>query len=173
MGRLKRFTIYDAMEERGDFRSNSANSDSMDKSGNQLYKGPVEFPRLVYAAEEEVITSGTFETIKGRGDIMVGELKATKFLQVNDANELAQALESGWYDHPAKALAAIIATNKAAGIDDRRKVPTITAQETLDAAERKIRELEAELAKNKALMEVSGAGENRGPKGKTSTSVAA
>jgi hypothetical protein len=137
--KIKRFTQFDAMEERGDFEANPANPIS---SG---YQGPVEFPRLVYAAEEEVIQAGSYDEVKGRGVLLLGEVRALRNREVRSREELADALADGWYDHPAKALRAVIEATPG----DRRKVPPISAQETIDSYERKIAELEGKLAEAK------------------------
>jgi hypothetical protein len=144
--KIKRFTQFDAMEARGDFEANGANAASPN------YAGPVEFPRLVYFAEEEVIASGSYEDVKGKGFILLGEQKALRNRTVRDRTELADALADGWFDHPAKALKALIEDNKAKGLDDRRVAPAITAQETIDSYERRIAELEAKLAEGQGHM---------------------
>src|SRR5574340_1262403 len=43
----RRFSIYDAMEARGDFESNPANIDSRDSQGRSMYK-KAEYPRMLY-----------------------------------------------------------------------------------------------------------------------------
>jgi hypothetical protein len=138
---LKRFTQFDAMEARGDFEANPANA------GSTAYEGPVDFPRMLFAAEEEVIVSGTFEEIRGRGTILLGEQKALRHRIVGTKGELDEALASGeWFDHPAKALKSLIEANRAQGVEDKRTVPIISAQETINSYERRIAELEAKLS---------------------------
>ena len=136
---IKRFTQFDAMEARGDFVVNSANANSPD------YNGPQAFPRMVYAPEEEILVSGTYEEVKGKGVMLLGEQKALRNRLVNSRTELADALADGWFDHPAKALGALIERNRANGLEDNRAVPPITAQETIDSYERRIAELQAKL----------------------------
>jgi hypothetical protein len=144
--KIKRFTQFDAMEARGDFEANEANASSPN------YAGPVEFPRLVYAAEEEVIASGSYEEVKGRGTILLGEQKALRNRTVRDRTELADALADGWFDHPAKALRALIEDNRAKGVEDRRTVPPISAQETIDSYERRLAEMQSQLDEARAHM---------------------
>ncbi len=128
--KIKRFTQFDAMEARGDFEGNDANASSPN------YAGPIEFPRLVYAAEEEVIANGTWEDIKGRGTILLGEQKALRNSDGQGSDGIGGCLADGWFDHPAKALKALIEANRANGLDDRRVAPPISAQETIDSYER-------------------------------------
>ena len=154
MRAVQRHTIFDIMEAKGVFRSNPANAGSVAADGTQLYKGPVPFPRMVYAAEEEIIVPGVWEDTK-QGVKLLNEQRAIKSKVVENQGEFEAALVAGWYDHPAKALGAIIQANRAAGIEDRRSVPTVSAQETLDSYKKEIEELKAKLEKAEELAKIS------------------
>ena len=154
MPTIKRYTVYDAMEARGDFARNPANAASMTPNGQQLYTGPVAFPKVVYAAEEDVIVQGAWEDTK-QGPKFLNEQKALKNQIVQNEGELKDALASGWFDHPAKALKALIEKNRAAGLEDNRKVPLVSAQETLSEYEKKIADLEAQLARAQELAKIA------------------
>ena len=159
---VRRHTIYDVMEARGDFRHNPANAGSVAPDGSQLYEGPVPFPRMVYAAEEEVIVPGTWEETP-RGPKFLGEQRALVNKIVRSKEEYEAALASGWYDHPAKALGAVIEANRAKGVDDPRVVPLVSAQATIDSYKREIEELREKLAKAEERSKI-GRGDGPAPR---------
>lgn len=109
--RNRRFTIYDAMEAAGIFEANSANSYSRDPTtGDTLYSGPVEFPKLFYhpEGEQELVPGCNPEDI---------ETKGGKILRVNEHWQLISKIaknreeekalrEQGWHDHPSDSMRA-------------------------------------------------------------------
>ena len=154
MRRIKRHTIYDAMEAAGIFDANPANLFSVRPDGSQLYEGPVPFPCVVYAPVEDIIVNGSWEDTP-RGPKFLNEQKAIRHKVVNSKQAFEEAISSGWFDHPAKALKAIIEKNRAEGIEDTRTVPVISVQETISSYEKQIEELEAKLAKAEELHAIS------------------
>ena len=102
----KRFTIFDEMENRGIFRANPANLQSVDSDGKSIYK-KVEYPRMLYhpEGEERVSVPATAE-MTPFGPQWLGEQRELINRIVNDEEEELTALAEGWHDHPAKAIRA-------------------------------------------------------------------
>jgi hypothetical protein len=128
-----RFTIYDVMSQRGDFRQNPANRGAKDHRGLSIYKKE-EFPMILYhPAGEEQIAVPAEAVATPFGPKMVGEQRRLRTKTVHSAEELAEALAAGWHKHPAKA-------HKAAG--RAVEVPKVNRQ----AVEDQIAALQATLA---------------------------
>lgn len=147
-----RFTVYDKMEADGVFDLNPANPDSRSKEGESLYRGPIEFPKMMYSptGEFEIIVNGE-EIETPRGPKLINQQTALISQVVSSAAQEAQLLSEGWHDHPAKAIAAAVeaganAERKAAGLKPL-VVPAIGAQTVISSQESEIRRLSAELAK--------------------------
>lgn len=153
--RARRFTIYDMMEDKGVFEANPANADSRDSQGLPLYKGPVQFPMMVYHPEgaERITVPGEIIATP-MGPRKVGEQKQLINKVVNSDAELADALASGWHKTPA----AAIATRNGEAIPK-------TQSETIQDLEAKIAALELERNSRqeielgeKALLDAAGKG---------------
>lgn len=104
-----RFTVYDAMDARGEFEKNPANADAMDRAeGVSLYKGPVPYPKMFYhpKGEERIINPG--ETIMDpiQGAIKVGVLKEIIWEMAQNEDDEKRLRAAGWHDHPSRAIAA-------------------------------------------------------------------
>lgn len=145
-----RFSIYDAMERAGRFRSNSANADSQDPvTGARLYTGPVEYPKMFYHPEgEERITSpGEEVTRMGRQEI-VGRLFELIYQQADNPEQEETLRAEGWHDHPAKAIRArvelVIAANPEMVEKEKAKLRATIPPISSDS---RIKDLEAELAR--------------------------
>ena len=154
--RAKRFTIFDALEERGDFDKNPANASSRDNEGRGLYKGPQKFPMLVYhpEGEEEIIVPATAENTPF-GPKWLNEHRAIVHKEINSEEELKTALADGWHDHPAKAIAAGNAKRDPAS---RKPVPPISSAQTINDLQAQLEAAQAALAlanANKAISESS------------------
>lgn len=105
--RQNRFTIYDAMEAQGVFDSNPANQFSKDSNGLGLYKGPIEYPKMLYhpTGEERVVKAA--EAIATPfGPKMVGEEKRMISQTVNSKEEEDELRKQGWHARPIDALKA-------------------------------------------------------------------
>lgn len=163
-GRANRFTIYDALEKSGYFDSNPANAFSQSPvDQSSLYKGPVEFPKMLYhpLGEEKITVPGEVLSTPS-GPKLVGEQREMLTIIVNNLAEGSAAAAEGWHDHPAKAMKARVEAWISASPDmtDLQKdkllksVPAITSND-------RIRQLEMELARLTKL------------KDETNTSVAA
>lgn len=138
--RNKRFTIYDMMEERGVFEANPANADSRGQDGLPLYKGPVEFPRMVYHPTGEQRISVPAEIIMTpMGPRKVGEQKQLIDKVVSNQIELDEALANGWHKTPAAAVAI-----------RNGETPVKTQSETIEDLEARIRELQLEKSTREA-----------------------
>jgi hypothetical protein len=99
--RAHRFTVYDVMEAQGVFDDNPANSSSPD------YKGPLEYPRMLYHPEGKERVIQRAEIIATPlGPQKVGEIKELISRAVHDAAEEAEWKGKGWHDHPSAAIAA-------------------------------------------------------------------
>lgn len=136
----KRFTIYDMLEARGEFRKNPANPGSVDDSGNPLYKGPLKYPKMLYHPKGE-------EEITSKGDVMTSPLGAQlvnvrkKLISkvVNTPEEEKVLRDAGWHDHPAKAIAA-----------SGREAPPISPSAVISQKDEEIKRLQEALAAMKA-----------------------
>lgn len=107
MARKKTFTIYDLMEERGVFESNPANIGARGKDGENLYQGPIPFPKMLYHPKGEKVVTVAGEIISTPfGPKEVGKQSELISRIVSSQKELDEALRDGWHDHPAKAIAA-------------------------------------------------------------------
>ena|ERR1700734_2989417 len=146
--RNQRFTIYDYMETRGVFASNPANADSMSETGEPLYRGPQEYPKMFYhPTGEERITIPAEIILTPVGPKAVSEQKEIIHKVALNEEEAQALIDEGWHDHPARAL-------KAGG----REAPAMSSDQ-------RIKDLETELAR---LQAPAAALE---PKGKLRTSV--
>lgn len=135
--RNRRFTIYDAMEAAGIFEANPANSYSRDViTGDGLYKGPVEYPKMFYHPKGETRISVPAEVI---------ELPSGRIIERNEQRELIHAIannsaderrlrDDGWHDHPSDAMRA--------GGD--KNAPLKTSGDRIAQLESEIRRLQAE-----------------------------
>lgn len=145
--RNRRFTIYDMMEAKGIFAANPANADAMvnEQTGEPLYKGPIPYPKMMYhpLGETRVIvdavpltdTSGNAVLDRNGDPILRDEQREIVWQIVNSLKEERALRKEGWHDHPADAIAA---SGKAA--------PAKGAQQALDAKDREIERLQAQLA---------------------------
>lgn len=106
--RGRRFTIYDMMEEKGAFASNPANADAQDlKTGEPLYAGPVEYPKMFYHPEGQLFVAiPAMPETTPFGPKMLNEQKRLVTRVVKGKEEELEALAEGWHSHPAQAHAA-------------------------------------------------------------------
>lgn len=127
MRRDKRFTIYDAMESRGDFDLNKANA------GSPEYKGPEMFPKMFYHPEgaQRVIVPGEI-IITPLGPKKLGEQLELIYQVASNKSEADALRKQGWHDHPSKAVAA-----------SGKEAPPVSPDQ-------RIQDLEAEIARMKA-----------------------
>ncbi len=150
--RSKRFTQYDLMDAAGIFAANPANADAMqDGEGNSIYKGPVQYPRMMYhpEGEERILVEGQFVT-DGEGNpllrngepIVRGQQKELVWEMVNSLEEEQVLCAEGWHDHPADSIAA--------ANDPKRPPPPKGAQAVIDQKDRRIAELEERLRASEA-----------------------
>lgn len=151
-GRNNFHTVYHVMDERGVFRTNPANSDSVHETeGTSLYQGPVQFPKMFYHPMAEtrvivpaqaVVNSQTGEAVLDRAGnpIMRGEQREIIHEIVQDQAGADRLQKAGWHDHPAKALMA-------AGLE----APAISSQQTIEELERKLARAQADLAQAQSV----------------------
>lgn len=106
--RDKRFTIYDMMDKKGAFSNNPANPDSQDAStGEALYQGPVEYPKMFYHPTGERRITVPAEIIETPlGPKSVGEKSEIIWEIAKTKSEEKSLRDLGWHDHPAGAIAA-------------------------------------------------------------------
>lgn len=135
------FTIYDLMEKKGMFRGNPANVDSIDPNTRQpAYKGPVQFPKMLYHPKGETKVTVPAEIINTPlGPKAVGEQRELIHKIVESAEEEAVLKQLGWLNHPAKSIHA-----------GGGAAPAITSEERIESLEDTIERLRAELADAKA-----------------------
>ena len=147
-----RFTVYDAIDASGYFSTNSANPNSRDKAGRQLYTGPVKFPMMLYHpfGEERVSVPGTRErTTYGTVEVF-GEQWEILSREVTTEAELAEALAEGWHKHPAMAIKAANETWRRERGLTPLPVPPISATTLISDLEERNRELTRLLDEAKA-----------------------
>ncbi len=136
-------TRYHAMEAAGAFDSNPANPTSRDQDGQTLYRGPVEFPKMLYHPQglERVTVPGEVVLSPGGREVLLGQQRELIHRIVADAVEEAEALAEGWHTTPAKAIAA-----------SGRTPPPESPAQVISDKDAEIERLRAQLA------EVQGAG---------------
>ena len=107
MAKVTRFTIYDVMEQRGEFAKNSANADSKLPDGSAAYIGPVEYPKMLYhpKGEQRIVIAATAE-VTPFGPKMLGEQREIIHLIVNNLEEEKKATSDGWHKKVTAAVAA-------------------------------------------------------------------
>lgn len=138
--RKRRFTIYDAMEEKGMFAKNPANPDSVTEQGEVLYRGPVQYPKMLYSPTgEQVVTVPAEVVVTPLGPKLVGEQKELIHLIVNSDAEELTALSAGWHLTPGESM-------KAGGLE----APPETPLQMIARLQAEKRELEQKLAASDA-----------------------
>lgn len=168
--RGKRFSIYDAMEDAGYFAVNPANRESRDTEGQPLYKGPVEFPKMLYhPLGEEIITVPATAENTPFGPRMLGEQRELISKIVNDEREETTLLAEGWHPHPAGAITAYNERAKIEGLP-LKAVPAISSEGRERDLRHQIDALNAELERTKKLVPqgdveapVTGVGQDASP----------
>lgn len=139
--RNQRFTQYDMMEAQGHFSSNPANVDAVGEDGEQLYKGPVAYPKMMYHPEGKTrVTVQSEVIVTPFGPKEVGEQREVIWQLAATAADERKLREVGWHDHPAKAMAA---DPQFTGV-----VPPISSAQRID-------DLEAQLAAATAALEAA------------------
>jgi len=131
-----RYTVFDVMEKRGDFRKNPANIGSQSDDGESLYSGPIQYPKMLFhpQGEEEIIYQGdVINTPYGPQKIMEQRAIIHKIAH-NQAEEEALIAE-GWHQHPAEAMVAAGKEAPATGADRviadlQKKIAALEAQRT-------------------------------------------
>lgn len=116
----QRFTIYDALESAGVFSANPANAGARKPDGTSLYKGPVEYPKMMYFPQQVVIVPASAEVGSLAGQysgMSLNEQKALKDRVVNDAEEEEQAVSEGWVHTPIEAIEGLNEKRKTKGLE--------------------------------------------------------
>ena len=135
MGKLGRniHTVYDMMDARGDFDANPANPQSRDPvSGEALYKGPVQFPVMLYHPEGKKRTLSP--AVPGQAAVIEIINKVAK-----TRAEFDELRKQGWHEHPVDAL-------KASGVSNDL-LPAKGSTDRVAQLEAQIAEQNAELAR--------------------------
>ena len=140
-------TRYHVMEAAGVFDSNPANSYARDEDGNSLYKGPVEFPKMLYhpQGEEKVIVPGELILTPGGREVLVGEQRELVHRIVGDREEEVLALADGWHTTPRAAIIAGNEVRQAAG-EKLRLVPAASPAQVISDKDAEIRRLQEQIA---------------------------
>jgi len=144
MARKTQFTIYDAMEQKGVFDANPANSTARDSiTGESLYRGPVEHPKMLYhPLGDEVVTVPAEIVMTPLGPQRVGEQRRIVHKIARDASEERELKFAGWHDHPSKAIRArLVAANL-----DPSEAPAMSSDQRIKDLETQLKELQAEKA---------------------------
>lgn len=133
-----RYTVYDAMEAAGHFDGNSANADSRDPvSGEGLYKGPVQFPKMFYhpKGEERILRPAEAQATLF-GPKMVNEQREIIFEVAQNERDAKRLTAEGWHDHPGDAIAA----------REGKSPPPRSPMQTISEKDAEIERLKAKLA---------------------------
>lgn len=134
--RGQRLTIYDIMEARGDFAANPANVGSMSDDGSPLYKGPLEWPKMLYHPEGATREVEPERREPSPTGVITIPAKREMITAIAGSQEEEDALrEAGWHLHPADAFVA-------AGLP----APPKGATQVLQEKDHRIAQLERELA---------------------------
>lgn len=142
-----RFSIYDALEAAGHFDSNPANPFSRDSEGLPLYKGPIQYPKMLYHPEGEERIVTVAEVISTpMGPKEVGEQRELIWKIVENAAEDKAARAEGWHDHPAKAVRVRVEARIKASpqMSEKEKAKLLAQIPNISSGDR-IAALEAEL----------------------------
>lgn len=134
---MERFTIYDVMDKKGLFKSNPANAGALNPTtGESVYAGPVKYPKMFYHPKGETrITVPAEEIATPFGPKRVGEKRELLCQIVNNEDQERALRADGWWDHPAKAIAA------GGGV-----APPMGSEQRIEDLEKQIAELKAEKA---------------------------
>lgn len=110
--RAKVYTIYDRLEERGDFANNPANAgadtevkEAAVNDGKAVW--PVPYPKMFYhpRGERYVLVAGKFEmTVMGPQEL--GKQTALVYKLANNEREAKALIAEGWHDNPLDSEAA-------------------------------------------------------------------
>lgn len=134
------FTVFDLMEKKGFFSSNPANVNSQGPDRQPLYKGPVQYPKMLYHPKGETRVTVPAEIISTPfGPKAVGEQRQIIDKIVESPQEEAVLKKLGWLDHPAKSIHA-----------GGGAAPALTSPERIATLEEQVAALMAELAEAKA-----------------------
>lgn len=134
------FSIYHLMEKSGMFSTNPANRDSLGPDRQSLYRGPVEYPKMLYHPEGETRVTVPAEIISTPfGPKQVGEQKELISKIVASPEEEAVLKHLGWLDHPAKSIHA-----------GGGAAPPISSQEQISTLEEQVARLLKELEEAKS-----------------------
>ena len=109
------YSVYHRMDEKGIFETNPANADAKDINGLSLYKGPVEFPKMLYHPEGKlrVVNEGIVQTDprtnmplrdEHNNVIRTGRVEEVINVLIETAEQEADFLAQGWHRTPAEAL---------------------------------------------------------------------
>lgn len=144
------FTVFDMMEKKGLFRTNPANQDSQDPvTRENLYKGPVAYPKMLYSPTGEYRVTVPAEVISTPfGPKMVGEQRelVCRIVATKQEEKVLKAL--GWLDHPAKSIdAGLTPEMRAAG----KVAPAISSDVRVNNLEAQLEALRAELEQAKSM----------------------
>jgi len=129
-----RFTVYDVLEARGEFRKNPANVGAQSDTGEQLYIGPVEYPKMVFhpTGEERITVPGEVITTP-LGAKTIGEQRELINKLVRNQAEEEEAISAGWHRHPSQSIAA-----------SGKDAPATGQEQTIEALKKQIEELQAQ-----------------------------
>src|SRR5262249_43191656 len=122
--------------------------------GSSLYKGPVEYPKMMYHPLGEtriVVPAEVLQT--PLGPKLVGEQREMLHKTVGNEAEEAALVAEGWHDHPAKSVKAkVMAEIKANPKISEKDKARLLASIPQISSETRIRELEAEMERLKSML---------------------
>ncbi len=124
----RRFTVYDMLEENGEFEKNPANTQARDPvTGQSTYAGPVEFPKMMYHPTGETRITVPAEIITTPiGPKAVGEQREIIYKIVNTPEEEKALRDEGWHNRPVAAMA--ISRGEAPPVSKDDQIAALQAQ---------------------------------------------
>lgn len=133
------FTVFHALEAKGVFEANPNNMGARNADGEQTYRGPAKYPRMMYhpKGEEKVIKQA--EAVASPfGPVWTNGHKELIHRLVNNAAEEKLAREEGWHDHSSDSIRA--------ANDPNRPAPPKSADSKIQSLEEQIAAFDAEKA---------------------------
>lgn len=139
MPQQRMFTIFHALEAKGAFEANPNNMGARNQDGEQTYRGPAKYPRMMYHPKgEEKVIKQPEAVASPFGPVWTNGHKELIYILVNNAAEEKKAREDGWHDHSADSIRA--------ANDPARPVPPKSADSKIQSLEEQIANFDAERA---------------------------
>ena len=149
------YSIYHNMDDRGVFDSNPANAQAVNNDGFSIYKGPVEYPKMLYHPQGKlkVVFQGLLVTDPKSGEAMLdkegnprytGTQVVVEHVVVASEAEAAPYIAEGW--HETEAAARRQSPDKKIAAAAPPKTKTELMEERIKELERQLADADAQAA---------------------------